>query len=135
RLLETIDVPTDDQHRQMVDAVVHLTNGFRDKSTKTHDEDVLPPTDNAMGSSTPDTECGPPDTLIEPPNELCMLESLSNRLAVMEKSVSMLPQFVKAFEDAMKHVAVDVTRLLQQQQQHDQPPPEPLVVDSCYDVT
>ncbi|RHY15396.1 hypothetical protein DYB36_009887 [Aphanomyces astaci] len=112
RLLETIDVPTDDQHRQMVDAVVHLTNGFRDKSTKTHDEDVLPPTDNAMGSSTPDTECGPPDTLIEPPNELCMLESLSNRLAVMEKSVSMLPQFVKAFEDAMKHVAVDVTRFI-----------------------
>ncbi|RHY44221.1 hypothetical protein DYB38_011453, partial [Aphanomyces astaci] len=112
RLLETIDVPTDDQHRQMVDAVVRLTNGFRDKSAKTHDEDVLPPTENAMGSSTPDTECGPPDTLIEPPNELCMLESLSNRLAVMEKSVSMLPQFVKAFEDAMKHVAVDVTRFI-----------------------
>ncbi|RHY65999.1 hypothetical protein DYB30_004506, partial [Aphanomyces astaci] len=44
RLLETIDVPMDDQRRQIVD-----NNGIPDnKSPKTHDEELLPPTDNAV---------------------------------------------------------------------------------------
>ncbi|KAF0686236.1 Aste57867_21941 [Aphanomyces stellatus] len=36
------------------------------------------------------------------------LESLSNRLAVMEKSAAFMPMFIQAFEDAMKNVTRDV---------------------------